>query len=121
MNKKSMICIVCPVGCHLDVIKDEQDQIKVEGNDCPRGILYGKNEYSNPVRTVTSSVWVEGEGATPVSVKTANPVPKAKIPDVLKALKPLRLTPPIHIGDIVLCDVAGTGVDVIATRNMKKI
>lgn len=111
-----MICIRCPMGCHLRVTK-EGESCSVEGNTCPRGREYGIQEVTCPTRVVTSSVRVS-HGRRPVcSVKTAQAVPKEKIGDVLEAIRTLTVEAPIAIGDVICPDIAQTGVSLIATAN----
>lgn len=115
--KQEFICISCPVGCMLTV-EDQDGQIVVTGNACPRGKTYGVKEFTAPERMVTSSVAADGGMQPLVSVKTASPVPKAAVPDVLAAIRSARAAAPVSIGDVVVPDAAGTGVDVIATRDL---
>ena len=113
---KEVICICCPKGCHLQV--DEQNDYAVTGNGCPNGIAYGKEELTNPTRIVTSTVRLTGSktGAAVVSCKTAQDIPKGKIFAVAAALKQVVAKAPVEIGDVLLANVAGTGVDVVATK-----
>ncbi len=114
-----MVCIVCPVGCRLraEVV---EGQVKVAGNTCARGIKYASEELTNPTRTVTSSVNVTGGQVSLLSVKTAKPVPKASIPAVLAAIRCASAHAPVRMGDVVVNDVANTGVDVVATRSVRE-
>ncbi|MDD6030481.1 MAG: DUF1667 domain-containing protein [Kiritimatiellae bacterium] len=111
-----MICINCPKGCELDVEKNGDDVV-VTGHTCPRGEAYGKAELVNPTRMVTGLVRVAGM-RKPLPVKTKTAVPKAKINDVLFALSQTTVQLPVKIGDVIVPDVAGTGVDVVATANL---
>ena len=115
---RELICINCPLGCPLTVTLQDGEVTSVEGNTCPRGDAYGRKEVTNPTRIVTTTVPVDGSATERmVSVKTAHDVPKGKIFDVVRALASVRATAPVAIGDVVLADVAGTGVDVIATKS----
>ena len=120
MEVKNLICIGCPMGCPLTVEMEGGEVKSVTGNTCPRGDIYARKEVTNPTRIVTSSVLVSGSesGAKTVSVKTASDVPKGRIFDVVKALKGVSVQAPVKIGDTVLADAAGTGVDVIATKEI---
>lgn len=119
MNEyQELTCIVCPVGCRLKA-KLVDGQLKIDGQTCVRGEKYALEELTNPTRTVTSSVALEGSTLPLLSVKTRTPVPKASIPAVLAQLKHARAQAPVHVGDIVAQDVAGTGVDIVATREAK--
>lgn len=114
---RELICINCPMGCPLTVVLEDGAVVSVSGNTCPRGDSYGRKEVTNPTRIVTSTVPVDGSATERmVSVKTAHDIPKGKIFDVVEALVDVRATAPVEIGDVVLADVAGTGVDVIATK-----
>ena len=114
-------CIVWPRGCRLTaekVTEDGKEIIKVTGNFCPRGAKYATEEMTCPMRTVTSSCYVSGGDEKMVSVKTDDTVPKVKIGQVLDAISKLSLTAPVSVGDVLIRDVAGTGRNVVATRNV---
>ena len=112
-----MICINCPRGCELDVERSADGTVEVTGNACPRGEEYGRSELVNPTRMVTGLVRVAGM-RKPLPVKTKTAVPKGKIDAVLFAMHQTTVQLPVKIGDVVIPDVAGTGVDVTATANM---
>ena len=118
---RELTCIRCPMGCALTVELDDSGAVtSVTGNSCPRGAQYGRDEVTNPVRTVTTSMPVVGAPhAHMVSVKTQTDVPKGKVFDVIAALAGLTAQAPVAIGDVLVHDVAGTGVDVVATSNAR--
>lgn len=116
--KKEFVCIACPVGCRLTVW-DEGGEVKVAGNTCPRGKAYGVQEFTAPMRTVTSSASVKHGDQAMCSVKTDAPVPKDKVPDVLRAIRMIQIKAPVKVGECVLRDVAGTGANVVATRRVR--
>ena len=117
MEKRELICIGCPMGCPLTVEMNGTEVVSVTGNTCPRGDAYARKEVKNPTRIVTSTVKVEGGKVDMVSVKTKEDIPKGKIFECVKALKGITVKAPVHIGDVILKDVAGTGIDIIATKN----
>ncbi|MGL6169320.1 MAG: DUF1667 domain-containing protein, partial [Fusobacteriaceae bacterium] len=92
-----MICIVCPIGCHLEV--DVENNYKVTGNTCPRGEVYGKEELIAPKRVVTSTVVIEGGIHKRVPVKTSSAIPKERVYDCMELLKDIRLISPVKVGD----------------------
>ena len=117
VGKRELICSGCPMGCPVTVEMDGREIVSVSGNTCPRGDAYARKEVTNPTRIVTSTVKVEGGLVEMISVKTKEDIPKDKIFDCMRALKGITVKAPVHIGDVILADAAGTGVDVVATRN----
>lgn len=115
---RELTCIGCPLGCSITVTMNDTDVVSVTGNTCPRGDAYARKEVTNPTRIVTSTVRVQGGVSPMVNVKTASDIPKSKIFDCTNALRDIVITAPVKIGDVVLSDVAGTGVDVIAAKNI---
>lgn len=120
MTTREMTCIRCPLGCALTVTQEDDGRVAVTGNTCPRGAQYGEKELTNPTRTVTSTVRISGVEDAVVSVKTAGDIPKGKIMDCMKELARIQVQAPVRIGDVILENVAGTGVDIVATRNFEK-
>lgn len=118
MEIKKMTCINCPVGCSLKVELDGENVICVSGNTCRRGEIYARKEVTNPTRIVTSTVKVVNGTSGTVSVKTKEDIPKEKIFACVQALRGIEVQAPVHIGDVILENVAGTGVDIVATRNV---
>lgn len=106
------ICIMCPMGCPLN-IEEVNGEVKVSGNTCKRGAIYGKEEYTHPRRAVTTLVKMKnGEVA---SVKTSGTVPKERIFDVVKYVGELVVDDNVEIGDVVATDVFGLNVDIVIT------
>lgn len=118
MNTIELTCIGCPLGCPLTVTMEGNEVVEVKGNTCPKGAIYAKKEVTDPTRIVTSTVRVTGGSSPMVNVKTASDIPKGKIFECVEALKEIVLTAPVKIGDVVLADVADTGVAVVAARNV---
>lgn len=118
METRELTCIGCPLGCGITVTMEEGNVTAVTGNTCKRGDAYARKEVTNPTRIVTSSVKVLNGTAAMVSVKTKEDIPKAKIFDCTAALRGVAITAPVKIGDIITADIAGTGVDVVATKNI---
>ena len=116
MMKRELTCIVCPRGCNLTVEFNEDKSIKsVSGNGCKRGINYAENECTHPMRTVTSTVRCDDGRIVPV--KTASAVPKELVFDVMREINSVRPEGRISVGDVIIENVCGTGVDVVAAAN----
>lgn len=114
--KKELICIACPMGCHLEV--DIDNNYAVTGNSCKRGEAYGKKELTNPTRIITSTVIIDKGIHKRIPVKSSGEVPKEMIFKVMKELEKAKLTSPVTVGDIVIENVCNTGVDIVASRSM---
>lgn len=106
------VCIRCPVGCHLTV-KRENGEIVVTGNNCPRGAEYGKQEFTDPMRTITT-VYKLRDGGT-LTVRTSRAVQKVKYFEVLKCIHSAPEPTAPRFGDILIKNVYNTGADVIIT------
>lgn len=115
---RELICIGCPVGCLITVEKKEDGSLNITGNTCQKGEAYARNEFTAPVRTVTSMIRVEGGRGKVVPVKTASEIPKGKIGECMDEIRRAKALTPVRVGDVLIKNVAGTGVSVIATGNM---
>ena len=117
---KELICIGCPIGCMLKA-EVQGDEIRVSGNGCKRGESYARNEIRCPKRPITSTVALLHGGIRRLSVRTAQDVPKDRIFACMEEIHKIRVTAPVRIGDVVLANCAGTGVDIIATKNVDAV
>ncbi len=121
MDERQLTCIGCPLGCQI-VVKTEEGKIKnISGYSCARGEKYAAEEVTNPMRMVTSIMRVVKGVSAVVSVKTEQVVPKEKIFAVLEQIKPIIVKAPIKIGDVLIENVANTGINIIATKNIKAV
>ena len=118
VTTRELTCIGCPMGCPLIVTMEAGEVISVTGNTCKRGDVYARKEVTNPTRIVTTTVRVLNGTEKVVSVKTKEDIQKSRILDCIRELKEVTVTAPVEIGDVVLHDVAGTGVDIVATKNI---
>ncbi|MDV3103249.1 DUF1667 domain-containing protein [Thermococcus waiotapuensis] len=113
MTTYRFTCIVCPLGCAIEVDLKEGKVLGVRGHTCPRGKEWAIQEVMNPKRVVMSVVPVEGGALPTVSIKTAEPVPKERIPELMKFLARIKLKAPVKIGDVV---AEWEGIKIVATR-----
>lgn len=116
METRQLTCIGCPLGCALTAVKKDDGEFDISGYTCKRGLEYAKKELTRPERTVTSTVRVSGGEANVVSVRTATDIPKDAIWDVMKVVNTLVVPAPVAIGDVLLENIAGTGVALTATK-----
>jgi CxxC motif-containing protein len=120
MEKRDLICISCPIGCSLEIEIIDECNIKVKGNSCNRGEIYGIKECTNPTRIITSTVFVKNGAEDVVSVKTHQAIPKEKIFDCIRLLKDVVIEAPVKIGDIIIANILGSEVNIVATKNIDK-
>jgi CxxC motif-containing protein len=118
--KKELVCINCPTGCYLTVDYQETTVHCVKGNRCKIGVEYAEKEIVNPMRTLTSTVIVKGGDLPLVSVRTNKPIPKGMLLKTMDLLASVEVEAPLEIGQLVVADLFGLGVDVVATKNIPK-
>ena len=112
---KEMVCIVCPMGCHLKI---DTESLNVTGNTCPRGPVYAKEELTAPKRVITSTVRIVGGGHNRLPVKTDMNIPKELNFECMKLLNNIEVKSPIKHGEIIIENVLGTGANIVACRDM---
>lgn len=115
--KKNLVCVSCPLGCSIEVEMENGEVISVTGNTCKRGDAYARSEVTHPVRSLTSTVKVEGGAHPVVPVKSAGPVPKEKMFDCMKVINSTSIKAPVKIGDVVIKNILDIGVDIVVTNN----
>ena len=122
MRDQKLTCIGCPLGCSISVSLSDNGKVsEITGNTCKKGEEYARKEVTNPSRVVTSIVKINNGDVNMVSVKTAEDIPKGKIFDCMEALKKVTVTAPVQIGEVIIKNVCGTGVDVIATKKVNAL
>lgn len=122
MREQNLTCIGCPLGCSISVsLSDNGEVSEITGNTCKNGEEYARKEVTNPSRVVTSIIKINNGDVNMVSVKTAEDIPKGKIFDCMEALKKVTVTAPVQIGEVIIKNVCGTGVDVIATKKVNAV
>lgn len=113
---KELVCIVCPIGCRMEV--DIDNDYRVTGNQCARGPVYAREELTAPRRVVTSTARIEGGIYNRIPVKTREAIPKELVFKCMEEINGIEVRSPVKMGDVLLSDVCGTGVDIVATRDM---
>jgi CxxC motif-containing protein len=119
MERKELICIVCPNGCGL-VAERDGEEIRVTGNRCPKGETFAVTELTNPTRTISSTVRTTFPQALVLPVRVSAEIPKSRIFDVMAEINKVVVSTPVGRGDVIIKDVLGLGVDVIATSSLLK-
>jgi CxxC motif-containing protein len=118
VEKKHFVCVICPIGCEIDVIHDGDKIVSMEGNKCEKAQEFVRQELIEPMRILTTTVRLGGARLPVIPVRTDKPVPKRLFPRILRQLKGIELQAPVNMLDVVVENVAGTGGNVIATRTV---
>ena len=119
MEERKFICVSCPLGCGLNVTLDDNGEVvSVTGNSCPRGYAYAKSEVKDPRRVFASTVRVRN-GKLPVCpIRSKTPAPKEKLFEIAEEVAKLEVIAPIKIGQVLIHNVCGTDVDIVASRDL---
>lgn len=113
--EREIICTNCPMGCHVTVTLEDGKVVSVTGNTCPRGDAYARAEVTDPKRTITTTVGLVGGGVLPC--KSSAALSKAHIDEYLEKVHEISAERPVAIGDVLLADIDGNGVNIVATAN----
>ena len=113
---KTLTCVACPLGCSITVEHEGAQVFSVTGNTCKRGDAYARTEIVNPTRNISSTVKVIGGVHPVVPVKTSAPIPKTMIFDCMKEINAVSVNAPVRLGQVIISDVLGTGVDIVAAN-----
>ena len=120
LDTKKLTCICCPLGCSIEADMQGGSVVAIRGNGCPNGEKYAHTELTAPVRTLTSTVALVNSksGMRLAPVRSSEPIPKDKLFDCMKEIANISVSAPVHIGDTVLQNAAGTGISIIITRDI---
>lgn len=121
MSRTKIICISCPKGCRVSVFSKNGKITNISGFSCQKGKKYAYNEFLNPTRILPTTVVVKGGELPLVPVKTAEPIPKKLLFSAMKEIAGIEVEAPVYLGEVIKENIMGTGVDLIATRNIKKV
>ena len=119
-EKKHFVCVVCPVGCEIDMVHDDKKIISMEGNRCDKSVEFVSQELIEPMRVLTTTVRIQGSKWPVIPVRTDKAVPKRLFPRIMKRLRRVKLQAPVDMLDVVVKDVLRTGANIIATRTMPR-
>ena len=119
-EKKHFVCVVCPIGCEIDVVHDGSQIISMEGNKCEKSQEFVSQELIEPMRILTTTIRIQGSKWPVIPVRTDKSVPKRLFPRIMRQLRDIKLQAPVNILDVVVKDVLRTGANIIATRTMPR-
>ena len=120
VEKEHFTCVICPIGCEIDVELQDSDVVSIEGSKCAKGKDFVSQELEEPMRILTTTIRIEGAKWAMLPVRTDRPIPKRLLFRVIEELASIELRAPVKMADVVIGDIAGTGANVVTTRNMKR-
>lgn len=115
--ERKLICIECPKGCTLTISVEDGVVSSVKGNNCTKGEIYAVSEVENPLRILCSSVIAEGLMLHMIPVRTDKPIPKHALLKGMEAVKRLKISRPVLVGDILVENFLGYNANLIVTRD----
>lgn len=119
MSKANLTCILCPLSCGLELEVEAGEVKKVQGNSCNQGVEYADKEYTCPSRMLTATAELVGGRVNRIAVRTGSEIPKTSIPKCMKIIQELQVKAPVKRGQVLISNIAGTGVDLIASRSIE--
>ncbi len=114
----TIVCVVCPISCAVLVEFEGNGIIRTDHAQCKLALDYVTDELFDPRRTLTTSLPVDGGAGPLVSVKTDRGLPKDRVLEAMQSISGLHVSAPVKIGDVVVANLLGTGIDLVATRNV---
>ena len=118
MEERNLTCIVCPIGCRLNITLEGDKISNISGNRCKRGSTYAQEECIAPKRMLTTTVRVI-DGFHPfVPVKSDKAIPKELLLQCMNVIRTFKTEAPINMGDVLIQDICGTGVNIVAARSI---
>lgn len=122
INKQTITCITCPIGCEMTIESERKNLISVSGNTCKRGEKYAADEIQNPRRTVTSTIIISNVSSTAVTkflpVKTSSPIAKDKIFEAMKIINNIKAVAPIKMDDVLYENFTENGINIVACKDV---
>ena len=114
-----MICTICPIGCNITVEGEGEAIVSITGYGCKRGIEYGKNEFSHPVRILTTTVKIAGTDQL-LPVRSSKPIPKELIMKCMEEIKKVTISEKVKRYDVIIPNICGSTADIVATGSLEK-
>ncbi len=121
VEKKHFTCVICPLGCEIDVELQNGKVVSMEGNKCQKGEEFVSQELEEAMRILTTTVSIKGAKWAMLPVRTDKPIPKRLLSKVIEQLATIELHAPVRMYHVIVKGIAGTDANVVATRNMKKV
>ena len=119
-ENRHFTCVICPIGCEIDVQLEDGNVVSMEGNKCAKSEEFVLQELREPMRILTTTIRIKGAKWAMLPVRTDIAIPKRLLFRVIEELANMELQAPVKVADVIIRDVAGTGANIVAARNMKR-
>jgi CxxC motif-containing protein len=119
-EKKRFTCVICPIGCEIEVDLQDSEVASMQGDKCAKGKEFVLQELEEPMRILTTTIRIKGAKWAMLPVRTDKPIPKRLLFSVINELAKIELQAPVKMSDVIIRDTAGTGANIVATRNMRR-
>lgn len=113
-----VVCILCPKGCLIQVSQGAES-LNITGNACPKGMPFAEQEWTHPMRSLTTTLRTDSAQGFRAPVKTSDRISKDDLFKVMAYLSLIQVALPINMGDCLVKNVLDLGVDVVATLSME--
>lgn len=122
VKAKQFVCIGCPIGCPLQLQHEGGEIIEISGHECNRGAKYARQEFTDPRRSLSTTVAISGAKWRRLPVKVTEAVEKDRIMEAVRKIHALQITAPVKLGQVLIRDLLGVkNVHVVACRSMERI
>ncbi|MFH1130778.1 MAG: DUF1667 domain-containing protein [Pseudomonadota bacterium] len=120
-EKTQLICVGCPIGCPLQLEHTGNEIREITGNECNRGAKYAKQEFTDPRRSLSTTIALSGGLWARLPVKSSAPLPKDRVMEAARIIHELQINAPVKIGQVLLTGLLGEqNINVIALRSMDR-
>ena len=114
------VCIECPLSCEVELIEENGEILEIRGDRCKKGKEYAVNEFTNPLRILTTTVRIEGGMLPVLPVRSESLVPKGLMRECMKELAKVEVEAPIKCGEVICTNILNTGINIISSRDLAR-
>ncbi len=115
---EEIICIVCPLGCRMNVELDGREVMAVQGHQCKQGKKHARKEVLFPGRVLTTTAKTDIAEFPLLPVRSNKEIPKDQLMPCMGEISKLLVNSPTEIGRPIIKNILGLGVDIIACRTI---
>lgn len=119
MAEKTVACIICPLGCNIAVRDMGDSALRMEGNRCKRGEEYARDEFTRPMRILTTTVMLDGADSPLLPVRSDKPIPKELLMQCMAKIRNVCAKAPVARYDVLITNILGTDANIVATGEAK--